>query len=394
MAFRIPELAELADLKSIRAAFEKNTLRGKPDLEPAAAVESVRRILADAIHRAVYPVLQARLIELLHEAYDAFELMEGERPADRNAAAEWDERLATAFEGRLGSDLGRTLGQGWLGEALTGPRLDNATIREKTAESAAFQLAKHYSDLPVTAVGLSEDDIMAAARLRIMRAAKPAAPPAATGDPAMAVAMLAAYLRDLRDLGRHPDAGGLAQEIELIGDYDDVLTPAALARLGLDAEAAPHIAAYRLATGPTWTETLLQAAAMRLDEGRPLTSTETPEATPEPPVAAEPPKRKRIRNRSRTDGAAAPVPASGTIPRAHLKSITGALQLIAAHAGTSGRELATALGVSQTAWAKMSNGKETPTLSRDQLAGLTQIIEADRDGLVEAVARLEKAALA
>lgn len=399
MAFRIPDLAELADAKLVRAEFEKQTLRGKPDLEPGPAVESVRRILADVLHRAVYPPLSQQLTELLNDAYEGHELMEGERPADRDEAAEWDERLATVFEGRLGSELGRHLGQGWLGEALTGPRLDNPEIRKKTAEAAAFQLAKLYAALPATAVDLSEDDIMAAARRRIMNTAAP--PPAtapAAGDPMAAVGILASYLRDRNDVGRMPRPDSLMQELELIGDYDEVLTPAALQRSGLDPEIQPHAAAYRLANGPTWAEKLLQAAVERLDEEPPLTPAETPEATPEAPVTAERPKRKRVR-RPAADGAAgeaapAPTPASGAIPRAHLKSISGALQLIAAHAGTSGRELAAALGVSQTTWAKMSNGKEPPMLNRDQITGLTQMIEADRDGLVEAVSRLEKAALA
>lgn len=393
--FLLLPLADLTDLKSIRAEFEKATLKGKPDLEPQVAVENVRRALAEAIHRAAYPPLHKSLAELLHEIHDRHELIEGERPRDRGDAAEWDEQLATAIEAALSNDTARILGNGWLGEALIGPRLYEAAVRDKTAASAATILAtSYYAALPAIAVGLSEDDIMAAARRRIRGAAAP--PPPAAGDPQQAVAMLAEHLRDLDDLGRLPDLAGFAQELELIGDYDEVLTPGALQRSGLDPEIQPHIAAYRGTGGAGWAKQLILVALDAPEPEQASETTPTPKASveaPEPPAEAQLPAATRKRNRQPSDREA--VAAGGpALPRAHIKSVAGALVLIAEHAGKSGRDLSEALGVTQTNWSKMSTGKMPPALSRDQLSILADAIKADYVGLGEAVDRIEKALLA
>jgi len=401
MTFVLPPLADLADLKTIRADFEKATLKGKADLEPQVAVETARSTLAGCIHRAVYPPLHKALVDLFEEAHDRHDLIEGERPRDRGDAAEWDERLATAIENALGNDTARVLGNGWLGEALIGPRLYEAAVREKTAASAAYILATNvYAILPAVAVGLTDDDIMAAARRRTLGNVNthailaPKQEPAG-GDPAVAVRDLADHLRDLADLGRTPDLKVLAQELELIGDYDEVLTPGALQRSGLDEGIQIHVAAFREANGSEWASKLVLRA---LDAPKTI---EAPEGAseakasvepPEPAAEASPPAvgRKRIRKPS-GEGAAA---AGGPIPRKHVKSVAGALVLIATHAGKSGRDLAEALGVTQTNWSKMVTGKMPPMLSRDQVGILAEAIKADYVGLGEAVDRLEKAMLA
>ena len=388
--FSFPSLGELANPASIRAEFEKRTLQGKrdlPDLE--AARTAVQEILANVVAAAVWPELSKQLRDGFEEVFDRHELIRDARPLRGDAMIEWDEALSQAMEGWLGPDVPKVLGRGWVGEMMDGPRLHEATVRTRIAEDCARRLAAALGNEPPLAIalalGLGYEDLDAAARLRVVQAAQPATPDWTTGDPEEAVVQLGSHLRDLADLGRSPDKASFLQELELIGDYDAVLSPGAVKRLGLDDALAEHIVAYRGAVGGTkWAETLFQEA-LEAPEPEPVDDTaEAPEALPEPPKPAEKPKPRR--GRPRLD---AKRPAGRPADRERRKQLERALLLINAHSGTSGRDIAEHLGITQTNWSRMTSGKMDPRLDDTQLEKLIANAEAHIAGLQEATRNIQ-----
>lgn len=196
----------------------------------------IERLFEDTIAGAVQASVHPQIQEAIQEAIDGFTLVEDGRPEDPTAAVAWDEKAGNVMEELLSGDIAKALGQGWLGENTIGPRFDNPETLERIATEAAVGVGKHYATISTPeAIGLNALELEAFAPKLIgipasldRRKGKNAAAPKV--DKATRARVVLSAVAGLLNLFA---AHELEPELDLIGDYDDVLSPGAIERLGI-----------------------------------------------------------------------------------------------------------------------------------------------------------------
>lgn len=396
-------LSEIVSVQTVARQFEK-VLASTKERFPAEsqAQNYIEGIFADHIAAAVSGSVLPQIETTLLEAYDTYEMIEGSRPDDPVAAVAWDEKLGETIEPLLASDIAIALGQGWLGENTIGPKFHEPGTIERIAIEAAAGFGKHVASTTTPeAVGLHQADLLEKAKLLVgipvsldRRGGKNAPKKTTPADRATRAKVVLSAVAGLL-LAHKPEE--LIPELDLIGDFDEVLSPGAAERLGIRDQVVIDALVSSYADAPakrTWAEVVVReaqnfsvaggdaissapavAASSAVDASATETATGAEPLSVAPPLATERPKQTRNKRKNTV---------------VNMAAVTGLNELLKV---VSQQTIAEMLSCTKSTISNYQSGKTPFAATPDEILTLRQKSIDISKGLEAAVAAFDAALL-
>lgn len=326
------------------------------------AVAAVEHLMATRIAADVEPYLATLLAE--HTA------MNGQRPSQGDPAAdEWDSGLDDRMEALFSDpDVGRAVGQGWLGEHTidSGLHLPDEIGRKAAKFGTAIvgnlsAMVEHSAAKMLSAAGIVMDDLQPI--IDSYNGKTEAKEPMANVDMNFAVQLLNYVVTHAKTTGQ--DDLVIMAAIEEAGDKDAAKASAAFAALGFALTPQYHEAWQALAAagGQGWAA---RAFAGEITGPDKLAKQAPAEAAPKRKGRAKP-----------TDGPASGPGVNAPAPSAAANSFNfkGALSQLREHGGWTDGELAEQLGVSRATIGNYITGKSQFLPTDQQIGKIKALIE-------------------
>lgn len=367
---------------------QHNSILGKSNITQAQAASAAYKVVEHLCSAAVAEVA----LELVQDAYDMHELMEGEADdlTDDTADA-WHASMDVRVEEAL-TRYDNLLSADWSATNTIDTQLHEDGAILTLAKSIGLEVFKQIKGKRtqaqmLSAAGVVEDDLKA-----IVESMKTATPEVGNVQETVVLALKGLYTAHGDDI----DLAGMREQFDVLTDSDEILSGSAASYLQLDATVAAAFRVFRNMLGASTVDTLTEMLTnITMDPehyddplGMPEFLKTAPPATV--PEAAPP---LEVTNPAPPEDPAAPEPvappADAAPPVGTGELPTEALALLKAHANVKDKDVAELIGMSRGSFNNKVNGKGDPISDPTHIATVRAVIYEHAMGLNNALALID-----